>query len=231
MQMSQARGLRGTMTWAYGVPAHVTRGSPGPGGADRVVGAPSMARYLTGMATPFSALLAAALAATPLLARQQPAADPPGALPYEAAFDRRELLLNPSLAVTRDGNRIAYEVRQPLAGANLNARFLPNGTPSAVAGSKVMITDRAAARTFDACPGGSCWRPVWSPDGNALAFYSDLGGPPALWVYDLAARKARKLSAEPVKAKLWAGDEPVWSPDGHTIYVPLAPEGEYRSPD
>ena len=182
------------------------------------------------MTSPLPASLALALAAAPLLARQHPAADPPGALPYEAAFDRRELLLSPSLAVTRDGNQVAYEVRQPPAGADLNARFLPNGTPSLVAGSKVLITDRAAARTFDACPGGSCWRPVWSPDGNALAFYSDLGGPPQLWVYDLAARKARKLSDLPVKSKLWPGDEPVWSPDGRTIYVPLAPEGEYRSP-
>src|ERR1043166_5399680 len=116
--MSQARGLRGTMTWAYGVPAHVTRGSPGPGGADRVVGAPSMARYLTGMATPFSALLAAALAATPLLARQQPAADPPGALPYEAAFDRRELLQsqprsNPGRQPDRLRGETAPRRRQP----------------------------------------------------------------------------------------------------------------------
>src|ERR1051325_5803464 len=70
----------------------------------------------------------------------------------------------------------AHPRGHPPAGADLNARFLPNGTPSLVAGSKVLITDRAAARTFDACPGGSCWRPVWSPDGNALAFYSDLGG-------------------------------------------------------
>src|ERR1051325_6660965 len=157
------------------------------------------------MTSPLPASLALALAAAPLLARQHPAADPPGALPYEAAFDRRELLLSPSLAVTRDGNRVAYEVRQPPAGADLNARFLPNGTPSLVAGSKVLITDRAAARTFDACPGGSCWRPVWSPDGNALAFYSDLGGPPQLWVYDLAARKGAQRSPPAGQVQAVAG--------------------------
>src|ERR1041384_4966815 len=130
------------------------------------------------MTSPLPASLALALAAAPLLARQHPAPDPPGALPYEAAFDRRDLLLSPSLAVTRDGNQVAYEVRQPPAGADLNARFLPNGTPSLVAGSKVLITDRAAARPFDACPGGSGGPRGGPPDGTALAFSSDRGAPP-----------------------------------------------------
>ncbi len=32
------------------------------------------------------------------------------------------------------------------------------------------------------------------------------------------------MSPARIKAKLWAGDEPLWSPDGSTLYVPLAPE-------
>lgn len=160
---------------------------------------------------------------------------PQQALPYELAFDLRAFLRNTTLAVTADGNRIAYEVRQVPANLNLNERYLPNGTPSSVAGSKLLLTDRAAGggagRTADICPGGSCWRGAWSPDGSMLAFYSDSGGgPPALWVYELGTRRARRVSAEAIKAKLWAGDEPRWSPDGRTLYVPLAPAGPYRSP-
>ncbi|MEO8451269.1 MAG: prolyl oligopeptidase family serine peptidase [Gemmatimonadota bacterium] len=155
--------------------------------------------------------------------------DRPGALPYDLAFAAREFLWSTAVAVSADGNRVAYEVRQPPADQNLSARFLPSGTPTSVVGSKVYITDRATGRTTEVSPGGSCWRAAWSPNGQALAFYSDAGGPPQLWVYDLTGGRSRKLSAEPIKAKLWAGDEPRWSPTGDVVYVPVAPPGEYRA--
>jgi dipeptidyl aminopeptidase/acylaminoacyl peptidase len=156
--------------------------------------------------------------------------DPAGALPYDLAFDRRGFLWSTALAVTADGKRVAYDMRRPPADTNLGARYQPNGTPSFVVGAAVYFTDRSTGRTTVVCPGGNCWRPVWSPDGRALAFYSDSGGPPQLWVYELSTGRVRRLSALPVKAKLWTGDEPRWSPDGATLYVPLAPEGPYRSP-
>jgi dipeptidyl aminopeptidase/acylaminoacyl peptidase len=157
------------------------------------------------------------------------ARDPVGALPYDLAFERRGFVWSTALAVTPDGKRVAYDVRQP-PDTNPDGRYRPNGTPNSSVGTKVYFTDRATGRTTEVCPGGNCWRPAWSPDGRALAFYSDSGGPPQLWVYELSSGRARRLSAQPVKAKLWTGDEPRWSPDGTTLYVPLAPEGEYRSP-
>ena len=160
---------------------------------------------------------------------QQPA-EPPGALPYDLAFDLREFLWSAALAATPDGRRIAYEVRQPPPDSNLNARYLPNGSPASVVGTRIAFTDRVGGRTIEICPGGNCWRPSWSPDGTMLAFYSDADGPPQLWVYELARARSRRLSTQVVKPKLCSGDEPRWSPDGRTIYVPLAPEGEYRSP-
>jgi dipeptidyl aminopeptidase/acylaminoacyl peptidase len=60
-----------------------------------------------------------------------------------------------------------------------------------------------------------------------VAFYSDAGGAPQLWVYHGAGARARRVSDQVIKAKLWTGDEPRWSPDGTTIYVPAAPAGEY----
>lgn len=156
--------------------------------------------------------------------------EPRGALPYDLAFDRRAFLSSTALAVTADGQRVAYDVRRPPADSTLSVRYLPSGTPASSVGARVYFTDRSSGRTTEVCPGGNCWRPSWSPDGRSLAFYSDSGGPPQLWIYELATGRARRVTASPIKAKLWTGDEARWSPDGGTLYVPLAPEGEYRSP-
>jgi dipeptidyl aminopeptidase/acylaminoacyl peptidase len=161
-----------------------------------------------------------ALLASPAAARQAALAD---SLPYDLAFDVREFPWSTSIAVAGDGERIAYTVRQRPPDVNLDARFMSNGTPSSVVGARVLLTDRRTDSTRDICPGGNCWGAVWSPDGRSVAFYSDAQGPPQLWVHDTASGRSRRLSSARIKAKLWAGAEPVWSPDAATLYVPLAP--------
>ncbi|HEU4589179.1 MAG TPA: prolyl oligopeptidase family serine peptidase [Gemmatimonadales bacterium] len=179
---------------------------------------------------PSTARLAAGLLVASVSTAFAQGTDPSGALPYAAAFDAREFLWSTSLAVSPDGQWVAYEARTQPADTNLSDRYQPNGTPSSVVGSKIYLSERSGASTITVCPGGSCWRPAWSPDGSSVAFYSDAGGAPQLWVYQRSSRRARKVSTAVVKAKLWAGDEPRWSPDGRSIYVPLAPEGEFHSP-
>src|SRR6478672_5566741 len=155
----------------------------------------------------------------------RPAVDPPGALPFDLAFDTREFLWSSTLSVARDGRRVAYVIRRPPGTVNLSSRFQPNGTPSSVVGGKVYVTDRGAqARTTEVCPGGSCWAPSLSPNGELLAFYADKEGPPQLWIFDVASGRSRKLSPIRIKAKLWTGDEAQWSPDSRTVYVPTAPD-------
>ena len=144
-------------------------------------------------------------------------------LPFDLAFDMREFLWSTALAVAADGERVAYAVRRPPSDTNVDVRFMPNGSPASVVGSRLFITDTRHDRTVDVCPGGSCWRPSWSPDGTRLAFYCDRDGPPQLWVYDRGTQRSRKLSDQRIKAKLWAGDHARWAPDGRTLYVPLAP--------
>jgi len=147
-----------------------------------------------------------------------------GALDYDLAFDKREFLWDAVPAVSPGGMRVAYVVRHPPQDVDLNSRFMPNGTPSSVVGARLFVTDRLSGETEDLCPGGNCWRPTWSPDGGTLAFYSDRDGPPQLWIHEIATGEARRVSPARIKAKLWAGDEPLWSRDGSTLYVPLAPE-------
>ena len=164
--------------------------------------------------------------------QQPPPSDPPSALPYDLAFGMASFLWDTQFAVSADGRAVAYEVRTPPAdtAANLDERYQPNGTPSSVVGAVIRYTDMVTGRTIEVCPGGACWRPVWSPDGTSIAFFSDADGPPQLWVHDIEAGASRRLSDEPVKPKLWHGDEPRWSPDGSTLYVGFAPEGPFRNP-
>ncbi len=164
--------------------------------------------------------------------QQSPADDPPGALPYDLAFGMAAFLWDTQFAVSADGGFVAYEVRVPPADttANLDERYQPGGTPSSMVGATIRYTEMATRRTVEVCPGGACWRPVWSPDGTAIAFFSDADGLPQLWVHDVAAGTSHRLSDEPVKPKLWHGDEPRWSPDGSVLYVGVAPEGRFRNP-
>ena len=64
--------------------------------------------------------------------------------------------------------------------------------------------------------------PVWSPDGNALAFSSDRGGAMDLWVRDLRSGQDRRLAD--------GGERASWSPDG-TRLAYLDPESQLRVVD
>ncbi|MBI3297915.1 MAG: prolyl oligopeptidase family serine peptidase [Elusimicrobia bacterium] len=148
-------------------------------------------------------------------------------------------------ALSLDGRRIAYTVQAPQDGAKDDARFLPNGTPSGLAGTRIKIADRNGSPAVDPCPSqGTCWRPSWSPDGKQLAYYSDADGAPRLWVFD--GERPRRVADAPMRGHHWIGDAPLWTPDGRGLIVPLRPEGadskaekaaapgpeprEYRSP-
>lgn len=52
--------------------------------------------------------------------------------------------------------------------------------------------------------------PMWSPDGGRIAFGSDREGEVDVWVHDVRAGTARKLTRG-------GGSSPVWSPDGSEI--------------
>jgi len=167
--------------------------------------------------------LATLLAALPLGVA---AAEP---LDLELAFSQNQLRRMEQPDLSRDGRWLAYEVYAPperAPGSDLEAepRYLPNGTPASSVGLQLLVTGVADGNVRAVCAAGvNCWRPSISPDGRLLAYYSDQGGYPQLYVYDLAAGTSRRACEAPVKAKLWAVDTPLWSPDGKELYVPLTP--------
>lgn len=170
-------------------------------------------------------LLLTGAAATQAAERENDEA--PGAFPYDLAFQRQTFRGNDDPVVSPDGDRVAYVVVSPPDEKLQSARFLSTGTPVSAVGARLFVSNPAAGagRAGPICGGkGNQWDPAWSPDGRALAFYSDQAGRPQLWIYDLAGDACRQVGEGVIRASLFAGFEPRWSPGGETVYVPLRPD-------
>src|SRR5262249_1309314 len=89
----------------------------------------------------------------------------------------------------------------------------------------VWITDTKSGQTTNLTEGkGTSWSPVWSPDGNYLAFYSDRNGQANLWLWEKSSRTLRLVSNEVVRS--FNGFEaPVWTLDSKQIITKVIPQG------
>jgi dipeptidyl aminopeptidase/acylaminoacyl peptidase len=170
-----------------------------------------VARLVTPLATATAFPLSAQVATQPLA--------------VEDALARVALV--PPLAVTPDGEWVAYTLQdgQALERRRDQSQLAYSGTgaPSGLEGSVVWVvntrTGEARRVSEDA---KASWGPAWSPDGGRLAFYSDRGGEPRLWVWDLRTHEARQVS-EVVVRPLFSWELPVWLPDGRKVLLKALP--------
>jgi Tol biopolymer transport system component/DNA-binding SARP family transcriptional activator len=137
-----------------------------------------------------AALLGAGFVAGVLLRPAVPPKLAPGTA-SRVAFDE---WLEISPAISPDGKMIAY-------AADVGDRFQ----------LFVRRTSGGPAVAVSAALPGSHWRPVWSPDGNRLAFQS--AG--SIYVVDALGGSPRLL-VRPSRADGWVA-YPTWSPDGRSI--------------
>jgi len=118
-------------------------------------------------------------------------------LPIALAFSHRQLRRSDRPTTSPDRRWLAYEVFTPPLRSPQSAqkagRFLPNGTPTDAVGANIEIVPTLGGPSSVVCGKvANCWRPSWAPDSRALAFYSDQGGIPQLWIYDVEQGKARR---------------------------------------
>ncbi|MCD6378825.1 S9 family peptidase [bacterium] len=59
---------------------------------------------------------------------------------------------------------------------------------------------------------GNDYAPCWSPDGKEIAFISDRGGDPQIWIIPTSGGEARRVTDIPTGVS-----NPIWSPDGKTL--------------
>ncbi len=151
-----------------------------------------------------------------------------GAFPFALAFDMKRLRFSETPVVSPDGTRVAYVVVDPTVASPPDVRFMPSGTPVSALGARIFLSGRTSGR--DESPSSICggtgnqWEPVWSPDGNTLAFYSDSQGTAQLWLLDLVDGSCRHIPTAMIRAGLLSGAQAQWTPDSRQVIVPLHPD-------
>src|SRR6266536_293273 len=140
-------------------------------------------------------------------------------IPIEEALSAH--YLTGSISLSPGGEWVAYTLcsaarKEPVTAdrADLYLFFDRNGVPRSSVGCSVWIANTVSAKSKNLISEseGSSWQPVWSPDGNYLAFYSDRNGPTRLWVWARRSGKVRQLSEVTVLA-IYNRDLIRWTPD------------------
>lgn len=178
---------------------------------------------------PFAVFLVLAAAAPSAVSR---AAQPAPAklrepLPLEAAADTRGHNGRSPIALSPDGQWIAHTVETIDTVSRATHQYSATGFPFAEGDSRMeaTITNMKTGESIRlGFPKSSSWAGVWSPDGSRIAFYSDEGGEPGVWVWSFAAKKAERFPG--VMARPFFGYELIrWSADGRRLLCKLVPSG------
>ena len=155
-------------------------------------------------------------------------ASDPAAIDLDAVYRRAEIFLEPlarPIVVSPDGRKLIYALQDPVDD-KVEGRFRPNGAPTQSSeGARLFLVDLPGGTPRQVCaaPGASDWDVSWSPDGRLAAFYSDRDGAPRLWVLDVESGECRRVSDQTVKSLAFPFEQPRWSPDGSSLYVPTWP--------
>ena len=149
------------------------------------------------------------------------------ALPVEVAAELRDINSRSPIALSPDGQWVAYTVEATDTVPRATHQYSATGFPFAEGDSRMEATITSLKTGETLRLGGaksSSWGAVWSPDGTRVAFYADEGGEPGVWIYDLAARKAARFPG--VMARPFFGFETVrWSGDGQKLLAKVVPAG------
>jgi len=148
-------------------------------------------------------------------------------LPLDALFSMPKFALLGSVALSPDGQFVVYPVCiTTKKSVETDARyksFNRSGVPRVFEGCKLQITNTQTSETTALLSGGDSWFPVWSPDGQKVAFYSDHDNVANLWIWNRASRKAAKVSPAVIRSS--GRSEPQWMPDSNGVVATILPHG------
>src|SRR5215211_68507 len=152
-------------------------------------------------------------------------------LPLKEAF--KSLNFPPFIPIdlSPDGKLVAYTLQdisrknQTAATDSPSYDLTRTGVPRDALYCDVWITDidTGAPKNLTRSKGNS-WGPVWSPDGQYLAFYSDRNGFQALWTWKRVSGEMRQVSDVIVRTRTETM-VPRWTPDSRKLVIKTVPEG------
>lgn len=114
-------------------------------------------------------------------------------LPLDVAQSLRHHRSRAPINMSPDGEWIAHTVNsdETVAKDSVSRFFSATGVPLAEGDSRPEAT-LSHTRTGEVirlgAVGSASWAPVWSPDGQQVAFYSDEGGTAGLWIWERTTR-------------------------------------------
>ena len=126
-----------------------------------------------------------------------------------------------------DGEWMAHTWSRPEQLLRDSPYYSSSGAPFAEGGSR-MQAGLTNAKTGQVIllggSKGSSWAPVFSPDGQRVAFYADDDGEAGVWIWERSSGKATRFPG--VIARPFFGFEYVrWSADGRRLLTKVLPEG------
>jgi len=151
-------------------------------------------------------------------------------LPVEEALAALHFAIFTPVDLSPDGKWVAYALqddrrKKKPADGYADVHFSHTGVLTLALGCDIWVTDTQSGESKNLTEGkGSSWDPVWSPDGNYLAFYSDRGGMAHLWLWERETDKLRQISEEIVHP-FYISETARWSADGRNILLKILPEG------
>ena len=105
-----------------------------------------------------------------------------------------------------DGQHIAFQSKR------MDNPIASTSNPGGPWEIYVMDADGENPRNLTQTIDADDWGPVWSPDGQHIAFYSNRDGNAEIYVMDADGENPRNLTQSPAR-----DSSPVWSPDGQHI--------------
>jgi dipeptidyl aminopeptidase/acylaminoacyl peptidase len=126
-----------------------------------------------------------------------------------------------SPSLSPDGQWLAYALQDPRKMDRSDYSEQPYGTDVNLTGripSDIWMTNTQSGTTRNLTEGeGVNWGPVWSPDGNYLAFYSRRSGRVNLWIYRMKSLAMHRVSDVDVAA--FVRQLLRWTPDSKNLLV------------
>jgi len=150
-------------------------------------------------------------------------------LPFDVALSLRIHNTRSPINLSPDGQWIAHTVAtdETVPKDSLSISYSATGFPFGEGDSRMQatLTNTRTGQVIElGSPKSTSWAPVWSPDGQRVAFYSDEGGEAGLWVWEKSTGKSTRFPGVIVRP-FFGFEGARWTSDSRKLLCKVLPVG------